>query len=230
MRLHRYYISDEFKLKHDFWIHDRGLLNQWNKVLRYRSGQEVVLFDGVDTERLYRIIELKEDEAHLSLVTDFERQLPSKELYLFWSLLKKNKNDWVIQKATELGVSHFVPLLADRTEKTGFDIDRARKIIIESSEQCGRSDVPNIREPMQVATVLGSMRDKLPILVCDQGGNVPEVASTSSLGILVGPEGGWSDTEKGLFDEHNIPKLGLGQFTLRAETASIAASTLLMAD
>ncbi len=229
MRLHRFYIAPHtVQLKHSFWLHDLALIRQWRSVLRYQSGQEVVLFDGVETERLYKIVELKETEAHLMLVTDFERQLPSKEVYLFFSLLKKDKNDWILQKATELGVSHFIPLLADRSEKTGFDEQRAQKIVIEAVEQCGRSDIPTLREPMLVRTAVEHMGEKTPLIICQMGGARPETLNQDSFGLLIGPEGGWSEAELALFAEHQLPALGLGNFTLRAETAAVTAASITL--
>lgn len=227
-RVHRFYVGNEFELKHSFWLHDERLIHQWNKVLRYQAGQNVLLFDGVETDRLYRILELKPDEAHLELVTDYERQLPSRDVHLLWSLLKKDKNDWVLQKATELGVAHFVPMLAERSEKTGFDIERAHKIVIEAAEQCGRSDIPNVREPMLVKTALDHIGQNIPLVICEQGGATPESASDGSVGVLVGPEGGWSDAERELFGQYNLQHLGLGQFTLRAETAAVTAAARLL--
>lgn len=223
MRLHRFYIAPQtIELKHDFWLHDAALLHQWNKVLRYKTGQHIVLFDGIETERLYNLVELKQNEAHLELVTDFERTVPAKDVYLLWSLLKKDKNDWVIQKATELGVSHFVPLLAERSEKTNFDVDRATKIAIEAAEQCGRSDIPAVREPMLVSTALDHLGSKVPLFICQQDNEIPP-KNISQLGLLIGPEGGWSDQEKALFEENKLRHVGLGTFTLRAETAAISA-------
>ncbi len=227
-RVHRFYVGNEFELKHSFWLHDERLIHQWNKVLRYQAGQNVLLFDGAQTDRLYKIVEIKPDEAHLELVTDYERQLPSKEVYLLWSLLKKDKNDWVLQKATELGVTHFVPMLAERSEKTGFDAERAHKIVIEAAEQCGRSDIPNVREPMLVKTALDHVGQSIPLVICEQGGAIPEATSGDSIGVLIGPEGGWSDAEHELFTQHNLPHLGLGQFTLRAETAAVTAAAKLL--
>jgi 16S rRNA (uracil1498-N3)-methyltransferase len=227
MRLHRFYVGKEFELTHSFWLHDQRLINQWKRVLRYQAGQQVVLFDGVETERLYKILELKDDEAHLELVTDYERTLPNKDVYLFWTLLKKDKNDWVLQKATELGVSHFIPLLSDRSEKTGFDTERAEKIVIEAAEQCGRSDIPAIREPMLLSTALEHMSNKVHLMVCEQGGERPEILAGKEYGVLVGPEGGWTDKELEMFKQYNLPHLGLGDLTLRAETAAIAAATIL---
>lgn len=230
MRVHRFYVPlHEPELRHDFWIHDARLLHQWLKVLRYQVGQQLILFDGVETERLYEIIALDMNGVHVRLVTDVERQLPRRDVYLFWSLLKKDKNDWVLQKATELGVSHFVPLLAARSEKTGFNSDRAQKIVIEAAEQCGRSDIPTIREPMLVKTALEHMAEKVQLYICEQGNDAPQLDESAAIGVLVGPEGGWDDAEKSLFTAHAVPHIGLGDFTLRAETASVAAATKLLA-
>ena len=225
MRLHRFYLND-IELKHDFWLHDEPVLNQWRRVLRFTVGQEVVLFNATH-DRLYKIVELNEREAHLEHVTDLERQLPKREIYLFWSLLKKDKNDWVLQKCTELGVSHFVPLLAYRSEKTGFNEERAEKIIIEAAEQCGRSDIPTIREPMLVQTALAEFGDKISLFICEQGSDEADL-HLDQAGVLIGPEGGWSDEEKQLFTDCQVAYLKLHDFTLRAETACVAVAHKLL--
>jgi 16S rRNA (uracil1498-N3)-methyltransferase len=230
MRLHRFYVKPDVELKHDFWLHDERLINQWRKVLRFQTGQELVLFDGVQHERLYRLLDLNEREAHLEQVTDFVRKLPAREVYLFWSLLKKDNNEWVLQKCTELGVSHFIPLLAARCVRAALtqnSMERWRKIIIEAAEQCGRSDIPAIREPMNVETALKDYQHKLQLLVCDQseGSELSALDSKLSTGVLIGPEGGWSDAEKALFQQQSTSHLNLHDFTLRAETACVMAVT-----
>lgn len=230
MKLHRFYVSPEIELGHDFWLRDERLIHQWNKVLRFRAGQDVVLFDGVEHDRLYKITEMKKDEVHLELVTEFERKLPKKDIYLLWSLLKKDKNDWVLQKCTELGVRHFVPLLADRSEKTGFNLERAKKIVIEAAEQCGRSDIPNVREPLRIETAVEELQDEITLVICQQAEETQNspLTTQNSLGVLVGPEGGWSESEMQLFKKLNIKHLNLHDFTLRAETATIAAVSKLL--
>lgn len=230
MRLHRFYLSSDTELKHDFWLHDERLVKQWRKVLRFKPGQEIVLFDGAEHERLYKLLEISDREAHLQMVTDFVRKTPAKEIYLFWALLKKDKNDWVLQKCAELGVSHFIPLLAERSEKTGFNLERAQKILIEAAEQCGRSDIPAIREPMTVETAIDDYKDKTRLFICEQSedSELPAPDSQLSAGVLVGPEGGWSDAEKALFKQNGIAHLNLHDFTLRAETAAITAVTKLI--
>lgn len=226
-RLHRFYVGDSVELKHDFWLHDERLVWQWRKVLRMHNGQELVLFDGVRSDRLYRLVELGEREAHLEYVTDFERQVPKREVYLLWSLLKKDKNEWVMQKATELGVSHFVPIIADRSEKMGFDMDRAKRIVVEAAEQCGRSDIPVVREPMSTAVAIDELMSTVRLYVCEQGNGAPAETDTAR-GLLIGPEGGWSDEERQLFTDRELPLIGLGDFTLRAETAAITGAGKLV--
>ncbi len=227
MRLHRFFVRAT-ELRHDFWLHDEKLLHQWNHVLRFKPGQQVVLFDGVAHDKLYKIDEIKRDEAHLVHVTDFERKEPKRNVYLLWSLLKKDKNDWILQKGTEIGVSHFLPLLADRSERTGFDQERAEKIVIEAVEQCGRSDIPTVREPMRVETAIEQLHDKAVLYICEQDGEDRLAESVNATGVLVGPEGGWSDAEKALFVEKSIKHLNLHDFTLRAETAAVVASSLVL--
>lgn len=222
MKIHRFYTPDS-KLDHDFWLKDETILRQWQSVLRFRPGQQVILFDGVEHDRLYKIVELTKDEAHLELVTDYQRQLPKKNVYLFWSLLKKDKNDWVLQKCTELGVSHFVPMIADRSEKTGFNSERGKKIIIEAAEQCGRSDIPTLRDPLHVAKAIEQYQDKLILAICEQG-EADDLKDSSDVGVLIGPEGGWSDAEKQLFKDQNLKHIAIHDFTLRAETAAVTVA------
>lgn len=225
MKVHRFYTPDT-DLEHSFWFKDKDLLHQWTKVLRFRPGQEIALFDGRSDEKQYRITEISNTGAHLEYITDRTLQVPSKDIYLFWSLLKKDKNDWVLQKCTELGVSHFIPMIADRSEKTGFNNERARKIIIEASEQCGRSDIPTVREPMNISTVVEQYGPDMPLFICEQGSEDIGISS-DKVGLLIGPEGGWSDAEKLLFKSGKIQHLSLHDFTLRAETAAVVGISRL---
>ena len=237
MKLHRFYWHDEntkngpIELRRSIWVDDPRLMNQWIKVLRFQVGNELVLFDGESADKLYKISEIEPGNAiHLDLVTEMDRKLPKRHIYLFWSLLKKDKNDWVLQKCTELGVTNFVPILSERTEKTGFDEERARKIVIEAAEQCGRSDIPQVREPINLQTALDEFKDKIKLFVAEQG-EEGELAlePEEAVGVLIGPEGGWTDAEKEIFKISGLAHLNLHDFTLRAETACLAAVTVLTA-
>ncbi|HMT18417.1 MAG TPA: RsmE family RNA methyltransferase [Candidatus Saccharibacteria bacterium] len=230
MKLHRFYLPN-IDLTHEFWMDDERLFHQWSKVLRFEVGRELVLFNDKLEERLYRIERYGDNAVKLVLVTEREPQLPKRELYLCFALLKKDKNEWVLQKGTELGVRHFIPLLTERTEKTGFDVERAEKIVIEASEQCGRTDIPRVREPLTAETLLKELKGKAELFVAEQG-SPSEISNikyqiSQPLAVLIGPEGGWSDSEKQLFQDHQLKHLDLSDFTLRAETAAIAAATLL---
>jgi 16S rRNA (uracil1498-N3)-methyltransferase len=177
---------------------------------------------------LYKIHKIEDLSIGLELVTELEPVYPKRELYLFFSMLKKDKNEWVLQKCTELGVSHFVPIFSDRTEKTGFDEDRAIKIVTEAAEQCGRSDIPRIREPLGLQAALDEFKDKMTLYFAEQHEGMLDTANKSEpCGVFVGPEGGWTDEEKTLLDA-NCTKLNIAQFTLRAETASVTAATILL--
>lgn len=179
---------------------------------------------------MYEIVQIGNHAVELKLITELQPSLPKRVLYLCFASLKKDKNEWILQKGTELGVSHFVPLISERTEKLGWDEKRAQKIVIEAAEQCGRTDIPRLREPLKVQTLIHELQSKTQMYVAEQGTNVVsknDLPDNKPIAVLVGPEGGWSDAEKSLFDELNIEHLSLGQFTLRAETAAITAAALL---
>lgn len=224
-RLHRFHVED-IALKKDFWLHDQALLWQWNKVMRFREGQEVVLFDGLKTDRLYTIIKLDKTEAHLVMVTELERLLPIRHVYLLWSLLKKDNNDYILQKATELGVTNFVPLITDRTIKTEFNHERSLRIVKEAAEQCGRSDIPFIREAVHLKKALDEYTD-LTLFIAQQG-HERSLDLPDKLGLVVGPEGGWSPDELDYFKSRQLVHFSISQFTLRAETAAIVAAAKVL--
>lgn len=230
MKLHRYYLVDT-DLTHDFWMDNPELFHQWTKVLRYDIGREVVLFNDKREVRLYKIVKIGNDAVHVELVTEMDPQTPIRELYLCFALLKKDKNEWILQKGTELGVSHFVPLLTDRTEKTGWNRERAEKIVIEAAEQCERADIPRLREPLSPQKFIEEIKDDIEIVVAEQGDT--EISSinhqiSKPMAVLIGPEGGWSDEEKQYFADNNIKHISLSGFTLRAETAAITAAARLI--
>lgn len=235
MKLHRFYFDGihtkygEVELRHSIWVEEPSLLNQWLKVLRFREGDELVLFDGETADKLYKISKIEPDAVHLDLVTEIERKLPKRHVYLLWALLKKDKNEWVLQKCTELGVTNFIPIITARTEKTGFDADRAKKIVIEASEQCGRSDIPAVREPVLLETALAELKDTVRLYFAEQNESRTEAFPDSTpLGVCVGPEGGWTDEEKSFLKSKGVYPLNLHDFTLRAETACIAAAHTLI--
>jgi 16S rRNA (uracil1498-N3)-methyltransferase len=223
MRIHRFYVPK--RLSDALTVSDDALIHQWRKVLRIPEGGSVRLFDGCGVERLYIILAYSSDgNAILSAREDLAPIMPSRHVTLFFSLLKKDKNEWVIQKCTEVGVSRIVPVISERTEKTGFSLERAKKITIEAAEQCGRGDIPEILEPMPLSVAIREFSSKMRLFVCEKEGKVVVLGGDEPAGYFVGPEGGWTDAEKTEFMESGVLPVSLGGFTLRAETACIAAA------
>lgn len=234
MKIHRFYVGETksrfgaLELHDHMWVNDKELVNQWLKVLRLRSGEELVLFDGQGLNRLYKITEVEPASVRLQHVTDIASKKPDKSVHLAWALLKKDNNDFILQKATELGVTHFHPVVSDRTEKTGFDAERAHKIVIEAAEQCGRSEIPTIHEPRPIRELVGQYAAHMPVYIADMNAEKISEATDNELMVCVGPEGGWTDQEREFFVSYGVKHLHLGMFTLRAETAAIVAVQQLM--
>lgn len=235
MRLHRFY--SHTPLGHTVeYIKDEHLVHQWRNVFRYNVGSEVVIFDGSGNEYNAVIELLTNREAKIRLVSEHKGVIPEQKITLFQSMVKKDKMEWVIEKATELGVSRIVPILSERSEKKGFNIERARKIAIEASEQCGRADVPTFEEPATLDISLTSAIGSDTVIVFDGGSSSsPTITLARSKGrtpykasIFIGPEGGWSDRELSLFKQKGAQVYSLGPLTLRAETAAIVALSMVL--
>lgn len=230
MKQHRFYTSTLLGNQRAV-VDDPRVLHQWRKVLRLTPSQEVILFNDTH-EAVYQMETLTSSQARLQFVAARERQLPSRQVYLVWSLLKRDKNDWIIQKATELGVTHFIPVQAERCMRADIShvrLDRWQKIAVEASEQSGRSDIPRITEPEPIMHALQYLREKsIPIYRAEQGsGSLSADAARGPIAVCIGPEGGWSESENTQFEEAQVPSLELSNFTLRAETAAIVASAHL---
>ena len=200
-------------------------MKQWLQVLRFRIDEELVLFDD-EIELLYKIAEIKPNEIGLEKVTELHHERAHGHV-LAWSLLKKDNNDFVIQKCTEVGISRFVPLVTDRTEKQGFIVERAERIAIEASEQCGRGDIPDVQEPISLEEFVNEFRHSHVLYFAHLDNEQPKlgIGSDKPLGVIIGPEGGWTDEEIVFLQERGVLPLSLGTFVLRAETAAVIAAS-----
>ena len=197
----RFY-APEAKLAHDFWLQDERFVRLWQK-LGYEAGQELVLFDGRSQDRLYRLEELTPREAHLTLVTEFERKIPVADTYILWRLSSK-AYDEMLKKYTALGVTHFLPLMAEHSA-SNFDPEHAAKLIIEASEQSGRSDVPIVRQPMHLQTALQELSGKAKLLVQPEPADIATKVS-GPLAYFLTPEDGWTAEEQGMLQQASAQK------------------------
>lgn len=230
MRLHNFFIEQKIGDQKEITIDDSGLLNQWRHVLRLNTGASVVLLDNSGFEYLAQFTELTYLKAVFAILEKRKNKfMPKKEIFLFQSLIKPDKFEWILEKGTELGVSHFRPVLTHRGVAKKLNLVRARKIVRESAEQSGRGILPSLYEPMKFEEVISTYQ--FPYVAFDPTGKAwthKDFETTKALGVLVGPEGGWSEQELALLKAKNIPLISLGTQILRAETAAIAVSSLLL--
>ncbi|PJE74505.1 MAG: hypothetical protein COV01_00510 [Candidatus Taylorbacteria bacterium CG10_big_fil_rev_8_21_14_0_10_41_48] len=235
MRLHRFYTTLSLQKSQSITLSDVGLLHQMRSVFRFHSGDTVILFNGDGNDYVSEIVSIDKSEAVFRVTHSSVNQWkPSVKLTLAVSMIKKDSFEWVVQKATELGASEIIPLISERSEKKGWNRERAEKIIIEACEQSGRSDVPTLGELTPLFDFID--REKRKIIVFHTSGSrfdlSPDPRSNlvvKEIVALVGPEGGWSEKEIEMFHEKNFSIMHLSTPVLRAETAAIAITSLILA-
>ncbi len=201
------------------------------KVMRAQDGEHVVLFNGRDGEWLSSVAAASKKSCQLRLKEQLRPQRQEPDLWLAFAPLKKSNTDFVIEKATELGVSRLIPVFTERTNTGRVKCERLRAIAMEAAEQCDRLSVPEVSEPLSLTGLIADWPAGRTLLVPDEtGGGQPlksvlkTVGETRSHGFLIGPEGGFSASELDALG--NLPfvsKVGLGPRILRAETAALAA-------
>ncbi len=229
MRLHRFFIDKE--IGKEIRIDDKELLHQWLKVFRLQTSDRVIVFNGGDFEYEGYFKTLAKDEA--VLVIDKERKIKKPtdtELHLFQSIIKKDNFELIVEKCTEIGVSAFHPLVSDRSEKKDLNIERLNKIAKEAAEQSGKTVLPEIFRPKYLEQAISDFNGELFALDFD-GKNMQETVDIKiekKIGVLIGPEGGWSERERLLFDAKGIQTVSFGPQVLRAETAAIVVSALIL--
>ncbi|HWA91989.1 MAG TPA: 16S rRNA (uracil(1498)-N(3))-methyltransferase [Rhizomicrobium sp.] len=205
-------------------------------VMRAKPGDRVRLFNGRDGEWLARVAETRKRACVLECMARVGEQRAVPDLWLVFAPIKKTPADYVAQKAAELGVSVLQPVLTHRTIARRVNLERLRANAVEASEQSGRVDVPDIREPRDLDKLVSDWPRERRILFCDEGGDVPPVATalrdapTGPWAILTGPEGGFDAGERALLRAQSfVVPVGLGSRILRADTAALAALSVWQA-
>jgi len=215
-------------------------------VLRLRAGDEAFVFDGEGREFACVVSEAGGRGGAATLEVRGRVEPPSAEsplrLTLAVALLKGEKFDLVVQKATELGASRIAPVVTKRADMRLRDsaeaarrAERWRRLALEASKQSGRARVPHVATPIALESLVSSAagEDELRLLFAERGGvgldslAVEADARSTAVTAVVGPEGGWDDDEIALAANHGWTIITLGGRTLRAETAVIAVCTLL---
>lgn len=231
MRLHRFYIEQKLSPDARVTVQDEKLLHQWRVVLRLKTGDEIVLFDGFGADHRCELASLERKRAVCFVRESVPSAMaPILELSLFAALIKKERFEWLLEKITELGVAQIRPVVANRSEVQRFNLERAKAIVREAAEQSGRANLPALYEPMELVNVCKEYHSFTSIAF-DPHGDVfkkSTYADEKKLGAFIGPEGGWSARELESFREKKIPVYSLGAPTLRAETAAVAVTALLL--
>jgi 16S rRNA (uracil1498-N3)-methyltransferase len=153
------------------------------------------------------------------------------DLWLCFAPVKKARLDWIIEKATELGVSCLQPIITERTIVDRVKAERLQAQMIEACEQCGRTSLPSLAEPVKLTTLIENWPVERAILFADEAGGtaMSQLHAPPPAAIFVGPEGGFTDRERTMLLACPATlRLGLGPRILRAETAVVAAISLWM--
>ena len=203
------------------------------RVLRVETGQRYELSDNRNVY-LAEVETARKEHVVFRTLETMPPEEPDVRITLCASLIKFDHFEWMIEKATELGVAEIVPVECTRSER-GLEraaskrLERWRKIAVEASQQSRRASLPKIYEPIELTQVLARPADCRFVLDEERGGTplssaLPsQRASSDAVAVLVGPEGGWTETERAGFAAAGWTRVTLGPLILRAETAAIAA-------
>lgn len=207
-------------------ITDTKVIHHLSDVLKIGVGEKVIVSDGKGSEVTLRLSEITKDQI-VGVILDQETVLPpGNAVILYVSLLKRDNFELVVQKATEIGVSGIVPVIAERTVKLGFKRERLEKIIAEAAEQSEQALLPELKEPLSLEEALSSASPEARYFFDRDGEAFKEVqrSGTESCSLWIGPEGGWTPSEVARAKASGAKIVSLGRAILRAETAAIVTA------
>lgn len=230
MKLHRFYIEENVS-DGNITVNDKNLLNQWNNVLRFKVGDQLIAFNNTGFEFLCSIQNITKKEASLEILKKEKPDTNIKRgVSIMMALIKRENFELVLEKGTELGVGKFIPFVAERSVKTKLNLERCLKIIKEASEQSGKVLLPEIKEEKNLEGILKNIENAEEYVAFDPNGETFSVGKIKGdkINVFVGPEGGFTKEEIDLFKKYNVPVYSLGKQILRAETAAIALASILL--
>lgn len=233
MRLTRIYIPNP-KIQNPLQV-EADAARHLIQVLRYQVGDYFTAFDGQGNEFEAQILTVSKKSLTVTLTAKATQSVESKfAIHLAQSLVKRDKMDYIIQKAVELGVTQITPIITQHTD-IQLNIEQQLKkhqhwqqIIISACEQCGRSWLPTLNTITEFQTFIHKGHTSTLLLHPHAALSLSSWGlSSTTVTILIGPEGGFSEAEVLLAQQYGIPSLRLGPRVLRTETASIAAIAAL---
>ena len=203
------------------------------RVMRVGEGEIAILCDDVTGEWAAQVVSVSKREVVLEPVQMLRPREQVPDFHLCAALLKKDRFDLVLEKATELGVRRVQPVLARRCVADRLNAERARAVMTEAAEQCARTALPELAKPVKLEALLRDWPVERTLFFADELGGEPAaaafVANPGPAALLIGPEGGFDDAERAAV--RALPRaraITLGPRILRGETAAIAATALWM--
>lgn len=204
-------------------------------VMRAKAGDAVALFNGRDGEWQAAVERVARNSVELVVAGQTRVQATEPDLWLLAAPIKKDCIDLVAEKAAELGASALWPVFTRRTVMSRVNTDRLAAHMVEAAEQCERLTVPQVMEPVALDKALAGWDESRTLLFLDEGGSGTPIAEALAglagpLAVLVGPEGGFAPEERAMLTRLPFARaVSLGPRILRAETAAIAALSIVQA-
>jgi 16S rRNA (uracil1498-N3)-methyltransferase len=216
--------------------------NYLRNVLRLGPGDPILVFNGRDGEWQAELADTGKRGATLAVRGRTRAQEGGPDIDYLFAPLKRARLDYMVQKATEMGVAKLVPVLTRHTVAERVNLERMRANAIEAAEQCGILSVPDVAEPAKLGAVLAGWDARRPLIFCDESAEIGSPiealqavrsklpSGAPSLGVLIGPEGGFAAEERAaLIEKPYTVAISLGPRIMRADTAAVAALALVNA-
>jgi 16S rRNA (uracil1498-N3)-methyltransferase len=208
-----------------------GQAHYLSGVMRLKAGDAIALFDDVSGEWRGEIEQVARRHIQIRITTKLREREEVPDLWLIAAPIKKGRIDWVAEKACELGVARWQPVITHRTIVDKLNLDRIRAHMVEAAEQCERTALPILDEPVKLAKLLKDWPPDRALIFADEEGGAPmaQAVKPGPAAILIGPEGGFTDEERAAIKA--VPQavgVSLGPRILRADTAMAAAVSLWM--
>ena len=202
------------------------------QVLRMNEGEQLQLTNGIGDLLTAEIIAANKKNCIVKIIKNQTYQSQSRRITIAISLLKNaSRFEWFLEKATEIGIAEIIPIISKRTERQHFRFDRMNSILIAAMLQSQQTFLPVMQEPILYKEIFKFSEYETKLIAhCeeDKKVDIKDIAISNNTQILIGPEGDFSPDEITLALQHNYQPVSLGNTRLRAETAGIVATTLLV--
>ena len=208
---------------------DKSQSHYLNKVMRVKENEAFSLFNS-SGEWEAKILNISKGVVEFNVTKQLRQKENSKELWLAFSPIKSNYFNFMIQKATELGVTKFIPIIFDRTIVRKINKERLEKVIIEASEQSNRINVPDIEDPRSLDDFLNN--NKVDLIFTDLNSENTKIdlkkVTDKPTCVIIGPEGDFSEEERAkILKFSGVQPLKINENILRSETAVISAISII---